>query len=71
MKHVTISVLVRQEASVKSTVLVINSYANYHGMVVTVKGLVILHYVLALLITENATMIYVKVLYYKYNDYRL
>lgn len=71
MKHVTISVLVRQEASVKSTVLVINSYASYHGMGVTVKGLAILHCALALLITENATMIYVKVLYYKYNDYRL
>lgn len=71
MKHVTISVLVRQEVSVKSTVLVINSYASYHGMGVTVKGLAILHCALALLITENATMIYAKVFYYKYNDYRL
>ena len=71
MKHAMISVLVRQEASVKSTVLVINSYASYHGMGVTVKGLAILHCALVLLITENATMIYVKVLYYKYNDYRL
>ena len=61
MKHVIISVLVRQEASLKSTVLVINNYVSYHGMGVTVKGHAILHYVLALLTTENVTMTYVKV----------